>query len=253
MLVVPAIDLLGGRCARLVKGDYGRSIVYDADPVEMAKRFEAEGARLIHVVDLDGAREGRPVNLKVVERIVKAVDIPIQLGGGMRSPEDVRRALEAGVSRVVASTACRAEEGTRALLEVAGERLVVSVDVREGEAVVLGWTEGTGLSPVEWARALERWGVRRLVVTDTARDGTLEGPNPEAVRPILEAVSVPVLYAGGIGALEHIEALLPLEPLGLEGVIVGRALYEGKISLREAVGRFDRGPNFLSGQGGRAS
>ncbi len=238
MLVVPAIDLLRGKCARLVEGDYERSIVYDADPVEVARRFEGEGARLIHIVDLDGAMEGRPVNLHVVERIVKAVEVPVQLGGGMRSPDDVRRALEAGVARVVASTACRTEEGTRALLEVARERLVVSVDVRGGEAVVSGWTEGTGLHPIEWARNLERWGVKRLVVTDTARDGTLEGPNPNAVRPILEAVSLPVLYAGGIGELKHLELLTPLEPLGLEGVIVGRALYEGRFSLREAISEF---------------
>lgn len=244
MLIVPAIDLLGGRCARLVKGDYERSIVYEADPVEVAKRFESEGARLIHVVDLDGAKKGRIVNLSIVEQLVKGVSVPVQLGGGMRSPEEVRRALEAGVARVVASTACRVEEGTRALLEVAGDRLVVSIDIRGSEAVVSGWTEGTGLSPVEWAKSLERWGVRRLVVTDTERDGNLEGPNPEAVRPVLEAVSVPILYAGGIAALEHIGALLPLEPLGLEGVIVGRVIHEGRFSLKEAVSRFEKGKNW---------
>ena len=239
MLVVPAIDLLGGRCARLVKGDFKRPIVYDADPVEVAKRFEDEGARLIHVVDLDGAREGRPLNLRVVERIVKAVSVPVQLGGGMRSPEEVRRALEAGVARVVASTACRTEEGTKALLKVAGERLVVSIDIRGGrKAVVAGWTKEAGFSPLEWARNLEQWGVRRLVVTDTQRDGTLEGPDSAVIRSVLEVVSVPVLYAGGIGSLEHIEGLLPLEPLGLEGVIVGRALYEGRISISEARERF---------------
>lgn len=234
-LVIPAIDLRGGRCVRLFQGDYDRETVYGDDPVAMARRWEAEGARRLHVVDLDGAREGRPAQLEVVRRIVEALEIPVQLGGGLRDAAAVRAALDAGVERAIIGTAAVDTEIARPLFEEFRERLAVGLDARAGRVAVRGWREDSGRDAIELARELAALGARRFIFTDIATDGTLAGPAVDATRALAQAVDVPVIASGGVGSIDDLRALAALAECGVEGVIVGKALYVGSVHLREAV------------------
>ena len=233
MEIIPAIDIRGGRCVRLYQGDYDRETVFSDDPVEVARRWQDEGATRLHVVDLDGAREGSPVNAELVGRIVAAVRVPVQVGGGIREMPAIRRYLDAGVDRVVLGTAAVKD---RALLSEAlaehGQRIVVSVDARAGQVAVQGWKQETQLAAADLMAELARLGVSRFIYTDAARDGTLEGPNLRAIEGLLARVSVPLIYAGGVSAVDD---LVGLASLGLEGAIVGKALYTGHVVLREAL------------------
>lgn len=238
MEVIPAIDIRGGRCVRLEQGDFARETVFAGDPAEAARRWQEAGARRLHVVDLDGAREGRPVNEAQVRRILAAVSIPVQLGGGIRDIAAVHRFLEAGVDRVVLGTA--AVKDQTALLNALAlfrERIVVGVDAREGVVVTEGWRESSGLPAAELVRRLGDMGVSRIVYTDTLRDGTLTEPNFAALEEVLGAASglpspLAVIYSGGVSSLEHLRRLAEM---GVEGAIVGKALYTGALDLAAAL------------------
>ena len=233
MEVIPAIDLRGGRCVRLYQGDYARETVFGDDPAAMAQRWQAAGAVRLHVVDLDGAREGRPMNTEAVRRIVEAVAIPVQLGGGLRTLADIAAALEAGVARAIVGTAAIEDE---ALLEAVcrrhGEAIAVAIDARGGVVAVRGWREATTVEAVALASRVVALGARRLIYTDVLRDGTLRGPNVEATAALVAAVSVPVIASGGVSSLDDLRRLAAI---GVEGAIVGQALYTGAIDLAEAI------------------
>ena len=233
MEIVPAIDIRGGRCVRLYQGDYGRETVYADDPVEMARRWQDEGAPRLHVVDLDGARDGLPTNAELVARIVAVARVPVQVGGGLRDMPAIQRYLGTGVDRAVLGTAAVKDRTllAEALAEY-GQRIVVSVDARAGQVAVQGWEQQTQLAAAELMSELANLGVSRFIYTDTARDGTLEGPNFQAIESLTARVGVPVIYAGGVSSIDD---LVRLASLGLEGAIVGQALYTRDVVLREAL------------------
>ena len=237
MQIIPAIDLREGRVVRLFQGDFGKETRYSDDPAQVARRWEAEGATLLHVVDLEGALKGKPVNLKWVGEIVKAVSCAVQCGGGVRDLETIETLLATGVERVVLGTqAIQSEAFLKECLLEFGENIVVSIDSQKKEIKTEGWTKTVTCDPVELARRFESLGVSTLIVTDISRDGTLEGPNAGLLRQLLKAVQIPLVASGGIGSLKDLAALRGLSPRPLWGAIVGRALYDGKFTLKEAMG-----------------
>lgn len=235
MMVIPAIDLRGGRCVRLIQGDRAHELLYSDDPVAVARHWAGQGARWLHVVDLDGAFAGRPVQLDLIRAIAAATSLPVQVGGGFRTSADLAAGFDAGASRIILGTAAPAlaAEATRL-----GDRVIASVDVKDGQVTEQGWTVQTGQDPLAAARSLIELGFSRLIYTDARRDGTLEGIDAEAVRHFVREVGVPVIAGGGIASEADLAALAST---GVEGVIVGRALYEGRIDLRAAA-RFDGAP-----------
>lgn len=236
MIVFPAIDLRDGRCVRLYQGRPEAETVYSEDPVEMARLWVKEGASWLHVVDLDGAFEGRRKNLPLIREIIVSAGIPVQVGGGVRSLEDIEALLVAGAARVILGTvAVTQPELVREACRRYGEAIVVGVDCRDGWVATKGWTEISSRRGVEVARELAGLGVKRLIYTDISRDGTLKGPNLEAIREVALASRLPVIASGGVATLEDITSLRELKPYGVEGVIVGQALYQGRFSLREAI------------------
>lgn len=236
MQLYPAIDLLGGRCVRLYQGDYDRATVYGEDPVAVALEFEAAGADWIHVVDLDAARTGDPVNRPVVARIVDAVSVPVQTGGGVRDDEAAAALFDAGVSRVVVGTAAlERPDFVRALAR--RHPVAVGLDARGRDVAVRGWLEGSGADLLDLATAFEDAGVAALVVTEISRDGTLVGPDLAGLTSVLASTSIPVIASGGVGDIDDLVALAGLEAEGrrVAGAIVGRAVYEGRLDVRSAV------------------
>ena len=236
MLVLPAVDIRGGRCVRLIQGAVDQERVYLDDPVASARRWEADGAPWVHVVDLDGAFSGRPVNTEVILRLISAVRIPVQVGGGVRTLEAVERLLGEGAARVILGTA--AISSPEMLTEASrrfGEQIAVAVDARDGRVATEGWVKTTAETASAVAVRVARAGVRRIIYTDIGRDGMLQGPNRAAFEAILHVVRIPVVASGGISSVEDLHSLRRLEPLGLEGVIVGRALYEGQVRLRDLL------------------
>jgi phosphoribosylformimino-5-aminoimidazole carboxamide ribotide isomerase len=235
LILYPAIDIRDGRAVRLAQGDYDRETAYDDDPVVAAKRWESAGARWLHVVDLDGARAGKPVNLDHVRRIVAAVGIPIQLGGGLRDSGKAEEAISTGVERIVLGTAAvRDPEMAEAIAAAHGERVVASIDSRGGLAAAQGWTEDSGLGAAEAVRQLSERGVGRFVYTPIEVDGMMEGPDLDSLRSIAEATDAEIIYSGGIGSLEDLQALAGMGLENLGGVIVGRALYENRFAIDQA-------------------
>ena len=233
MEVIPAVDIRGGQCVRLLEGDYEQETVFDPDPVKVAVRWAEMGARRIHVVDLDGAREGRQVNAGVVRRIVETVDCAVQTGGGLRNLAALRSTLDGGVSRAVLGTAAVTEpDFLREAIALARERLVVSVDARDGKVQTEGWRQGTDLDAPGWAGQLASMGVERIVYTDISRDGRLEGPNFEMYERLVADTSVAVIAAGGVTTVEDVRRLAEC---GVEAAIIGRALYTGDIALDGAI------------------
>jgi phosphoribosylformimino-5-aminoimidazole carboxamide ribotide isomerase len=233
--LLPAVDIRDGRAVRLRQGDFAQEQVYADDPLEAARPFVEAGARFLHVVDLDGARRGEPRNLEHLARISSEFAVSVQYGGGLRSAESVRTALDAGAKRVVVGTAAYRDP---AFLDEAiaewGERVAVAVDVRFGRLSVAGWTEETELRPEEAIRRLQDQGVERFVYTNVERDGTLEGPDLEEVRRIADTVEGRFLYSGGVASLDDLRALQSLGAPALAGVISGKALYEGRFTVEEA-------------------
>ena len=233
--IVPSIDLRGGRVVRLKQGDYDRQIAYDVDPFATARAFAAAGARWMHIVDLDGAKEGRPVQTDLIAQLIKAAGLKVQCGGGVRATADLERLLDAGAERVVVGTkACEDWDWFLGLLRDPRfeRRIVLSVDAKEGFVATRGWTETTGRRATDVAREVRGLPVGALLYTDVAKDGMLQGPNLHHTRLLAEAGDVPVIASGGVGQIEHIRQL---KDLPVWGVIVGRSLYEGTLDLREAI------------------
>ena len=235
MILYPAIDILDGHAVRLVQGDFDRRTEYAADPLDAARAWAAAGAQRLHVVDLDGARAGAPVNLEHVERIIGETGLPVQLGGGLRSSAAISAAFGAGVERVVLGTAAFADEALLAdALAEHGERVVVSVDVRGGMVSTAGWTQTGSLAAVAAVTALVTRGVRSFVYTDVDRDGMLGGLDLVALVRVTDAVEGELLYSGGVGSLADLRALVELRHPRLAGVIAGKALYEHRFTVAEA-------------------
>jgi phosphoribosylformimino-5-aminoimidazole carboxamide ribotide isomerase len=236
MQIIPAIDLLDGQCVRLHQGDYDQVTRFSDDPVAQALSWQAQGAGRLHLVDLDGARSGQPVNDAAIKAISAALTIPVQLGGGVRSAERAEELLAWGLDRVILGTVALEQP---ALVEQLARRhpgrIVVGIDARDGKVATRGWLETSAVEATTLARQLSACGIAAIISTDIATDGTLAGPNLEALRAMAAASSVPVIASGGIGNLEHLLSLLPLAALGVSGVIVGRALYDGRIDLAEAL------------------
>jgi len=233
MEIVPAVDIRGGRCVRLYQGDFQRETVFGDDPVAVARSWQEAGAARLHVVDLDGAREGRPANAQVVRRLIEALSIPVQVGGGLRDRQSIELYLEAGADRVVLGTVAVKDRSllTQAIAEH-GEHIVVAVDARVGMVAIEGWREETPLAAAELMSELAAEGVPRFIYTDALRDGTLQGPDFAAVETVLARVGVPVIYAGGVSSIAD---LVRLASLGVEGAIIGQALYTGAVDFQEAL------------------
>jgi phosphoribosylformimino-5-aminoimidazole carboxamide ribotide isomerase len=233
MIVLPAIDIKDGHCVRLYQGDYGKVTTYDTDPVQVALRWQEAGASWLHIVDLDGAAQGRPVNVELIARIRAATRMHIEVGGGMRSIEHIQRILDLGIDRVILGTVAITD---RALLSQAlaawGERIVVGIDARGGLVSISGWHETSQVKATTLAAELEQAGVQRFVYTDIARDGVLMGPNLDALREMQQATSRPLIAAGGVSVLHDLQALAAL---GVEGAIIGKAIYTGDVDLAAAI------------------
>lgn len=235
MLIIPAIDIKDGRCVRLFQGEMDKETIYFDRPIDAARHWVKEGATFIHVVDLNGAVEGRPVHTREVEAICKETGLLVELGGGLRSAASVEAALALGVSRVVVGTAAYEHQAfLRALCKQFPEKIVVGIDARAGKVAVKGWKETTSMDAVDLAKRCAGDGASRIIYTDISRDGTREGVNVEETLRLARSVSVPVIASGGVATLEDIRRLLPLEAEGVEGVIIGRALYSGAFTLRDA-------------------
>jgi phosphoribosylformimino-5-aminoimidazole carboxamide ribotide isomerase len=236
MDVIPAIDLLNGRCVRLYQGDYEQSEIFAEDPVTVAQSWAAQGAQWLHLVDLDGAKTGEPVNLSVVSQIVEALNIPVQVGGGLRTQERVASFLEMGVRRVILGTvAIENPDLVAQLCQTYPGQIVVGIDARDGMVATRGWLETSTVSAIALGQRVASEGAAAIIYTDIQRDGTLQGPNLPQLREMADAVSVPVIASGGVSSVTDLLSLLALEPIGVSGVIVGKALYTGNISLPEAL------------------
>lgn len=230
--IFPAIDLKGGRCVRLLQGRADAETIYGNDPVEMAKRWVGEGARYLHVVDLDGAFQGAPAQSDVVAKIIAAISIPVQVGGGIRTDADIQRLLDAGASRVILGTrAWMDPEGLAGLTDRYGDKLAVGIDSRDGKVQIRGWTETTELSTLDLARKADGLGVQTLIITDTATDGMLQGPNLRALEDVCRAVRANVIASGGVTTPGDVAALKKSGHANMIGAIVGKSLYEGRTTL----------------------
>ncbi len=233
MEIIPAIDIKGGRCVRLFQGDFARETVYSKDPAQIAMQWQSMGAMRIHVVDLDGAATGTLQNFDIISEIAGAVLIPIQVGGGIRDIKTIEKLFRAGVDRVVLGTS--AVEDPQMLKDVLyrfDQSIIIGIDAREGKVAVRGWQQDTDLGAVDFAREMARLGAKRFIYTDISRDGTLTEPNFSALYELIEAVRCPVVASGGISKLVHLKVLKKLDAAG---AIIGRALYTGDISLKQAL------------------
>lgn len=236
MNVIPAIDILEGRCVRLYQGDYSLSQIFNDNPVEVAQQWVEQGANRLHLVDLDAAKVGHPVNQKTIEAIVRAANVPVQVGGGLRDYASVANILALGVEQAILGTvAVEQPELVGQLCQEFPGQIIVGIDARNGKVATRGWQETSEVLAIDLARQMAQLGIAAIVYTDIHRDGTLEGPNLEALREVASAVGVPAIASGGISSITDLLSLLALEPLGVKGAIVGRALYTGDILLKEAI------------------
>lgn len=236
MDVIPAIDLLEGHCVRLFQGDYNQSQVFNDNPVEVARRWEAEGATRLHLVDLDGAKAGKPENWQAIAAIARAVNLPIQVGGGLRDADRVRALFDLGVQYAILGTA--AVENPELVSQLSEEfpgRIIVGIDARDGKVATRGWLETSEVMAVELAKQMSDRGAAAIVYTDIKRDGTLKGPNLTALRELASAIDTPVIASGGVSSISDLLSLLGLVPAGVSGVIIGKALYTGDVSLKQAI------------------
>jgi phosphoribosylformimino-5-aminoimidazole carboxamide ribotide isomerase len=242
MILLPAIDILGGKAVRLARGEFDARTDYDDDPLEAARRWVSDGARALHVVDLDGAKNGSPANLEQVNRIANAFDVPVQVGGGLRSVDAVNAAVDAGAARVILGTAAYTDvDLLDDVVARHGDRVIVSVDARNGRLAAAGWTEQTDLPAEDVIERLGNRGVRRFVYSSIERDGMLEGPDLDAVKRVADVVRGNFIYSGGVASLDDLTALVALRQVNLSGVIVGKALYEGRFGVAEAQRILDNG------------
>ncbi|MDJ0511594.1 MAG: 1-(5-phosphoribosyl)-5-[(5-phosphoribosylamino)methylideneamino]imidazole-4-carboxamide isomerase [Crocosphaera sp.] len=236
MDVIPAIDLLEGRCVRLYQGDYQQSQVYNENPVEVARKWADEGATRLHLVDLDGAKQGKPVNLDTIEAVVRAISIPVQVGGGLRDRNSIAQLVELGVDRTIVGTvAVENSDLVKQLCQEFPGKIAVGIDARNGKVATRGWLETSEVLATDLAQQMAEYGVAAIIYTDIHRDGTLQGPNRDALRDLANHVEIPIIASGGVSSLSDVLGLLSLEPIGITGVIIGKALYTGDVSLTEAV------------------
>jgi phosphoribosylformimino-5-aminoimidazole carboxamide ribotide isomerase len=236
MLLIPAVDVKNGRCVRLRQGRMDAETVYSDDPVAMAQRWVEQGAPWLHVVDLDGAVEGEPRNLSIIAQIVASVPVPVQVGGGIRTMERIERYLGLGVARVIIGTLAVEQPLVAAdICRRFPERIAVGLDARDGKVALQGWRQSAALDYLDVARQIDVWHPAVLIFTAIQRDGTLEGPDLPRLKELLAAVSSPVIAAGGIGHIAHIQSLTPLVAEGLHGAIIGKALYDGSVTFYEAL------------------
>ena len=237
MLLIPAVDLKDGKCVRLVQGKAERAKVYSSDPARMARRWQDEGARYLHVVDLDGAFSGEPENLPALKRILDAISIPVEFGGGVRDLGTIAKLLSLGVARVILGTAAIENKGMvqEAIQRFGPERIVIGIDARGGKVAVRGWKKGTEVKALSLARRMKVLGVRRVIYTNIARDGMLSGPNIPALKKMAKESGLAIIASGGISSLKDIKKV---DALDVEGMIIGKALYEGKFALKKALDLF---------------
>tara|TARA_B100000700_G_scaffold202809_1_gene223017 strand:- start:113 stop:844 length:732 start_codon:yes stop_codon:yes gene_type:complete len=235
MLLIPAIDLKNGLCVRLLQGESDKETIYSDDPTAMAVKFEEAGAKRLHIVDLDGAFKGVGTNISSIRSILKNISIPVQIGGGMRSEEDIETMIDLGVSAVIVGT--MAVKLPRVLEKIlnkySGEKIILGVDSRDRKVSIEGWKEGTEIQDVEFVLRWKDYGIKRLVFTDISRDGMLSGPNLAALREMAESTGLKIVASGGISSTKDLEEIKNLEPYGVDQVISGKAIYEGKIDLRK--------------------
>jgi len=239
MLIIPAIDIKGGNCVRLLKGEEGTETVFSEDPVGVARKWQESGAKLIHVVDLDGAFSGEPKNFDIIREIVESVSCPVQVGGGIRNVKTIENYLEAGVTRAILGTAAFLNQ--EFLIESCmrfPQNIAIGIDTKMGKVAVKGWTDVMELDIKSILSDLKAYGVSLVIHTNVDRDGTMEGANLDSVREFVESSPIPVVASGGIASIEDIEKLSSLEALGLIGVILGKSIYTGRINLKEAIERF---------------
>jgi phosphoribosylformimino-5-aminoimidazole carboxamide ribotide isomerase len=245
MLILPAIDLRGGKCVRLSQGDFDREKVYGEDPLAVARQFEADGAEWLHLVDLDGAKTGLPANLESVRRIASETGLKIEFGGGVRTLAIAQELLSAGIERVVVGTAVVSDPAlAKSIFLALGERAVAGIDSRNGQVATAGWIDTSNDDAVSVAQRVEADGARRIIFTDIGRDGMLSGPNIEQLRRVSGAVGIPVIQSGGISGIDDLHTLWELGDDRPEGVIVGRAIYEGRLDLKAAFAMFGSPPSF---------
>ena len=236
MIIIPAIDLKEGKCVRLEQGLMEKDTVYSDDPAAQARHWQEQGAEMLHIVDLDGAFAGVPRNREAIQAIVSALDIPAQLGGGIRDLETIEAYLKLGLSRVILGTV--AKENPLLVAEACRhfeDQIVVGIDAKDGKVAVRGWAEVTEMRAIDLAHEFENVGVAAIIYTDISRDGMMQGPNLEATRELAEAVSIPIIASGGVSRMQDIESLMSIEDSGVAGVITGKAIYSGALDLREAV------------------
>ncbi|MBC8065953.1 MAG: 1-(5-phosphoribosyl)-5-[(5-phosphoribosylamino)methylideneamino]imidazole-4-carboxamide isomerase [Chlorobia bacterium] len=235
MLILPAIDIRGGKCVRLRQGDYAQETIYSEDPVAVARGFVEQGAEWIHIVDLDGAKAGQPVNLDIVEQIVKATSAKVELGGGIRNLETATQVLNRGIARVILGSRLVSNRAESAdLFHALGDQAVAGIDARNGMVSVVGWTEDSELGSLDLARELEEAGARRFIVTDIATDGMLSGPNLAMLAEFSGALTGHVIASGGVSSLEDLKSINAIQP-PIEGAIVGKAIYEGRLTVQQAI------------------
>jgi len=237
MILIPAIDILGGKCVRLFQGDYNQVTEYADDPVEQAKVFQAAGAKRIHLVDLDGAKDGSPINEEIILRVAKEVETPVEIGGGIRRFEQVEKYLSGGVDRAILGTAAIRDPDL--LIESAKAypgRVYVGIDAKEGRVAVQGWTEDSGIDAFEFARDCEQRGAGGIIFTDISRDGAMVGPNLDSLKKMAETTSLNLIASGGISSLEDLKAIRDLGLPQIEGIITGKAVYSGAFSVEEGIG-----------------
>ncbi len=237
MKLYPAIDLKDGNCVRLIQGDYNQVTVYGNNPAQMAKKWESLGGDYLHIVDLDGAKEGVGINDEAIREIVKAINIPIELGGGIRTLEDIKAKLDMGVDRVIlGSAAIKNKELVKEAIEVFGaDKIVIGVDAKAGMVAIEGWLEVTDVSALEFCKELEQLGVKTVIYTDIAKDGMMQGPNVEETKKLVQATGLDIIASGGVSTLEDLKNL---EQINVYGAIIGKALYIGAIQLEEAAKLF---------------
>ena len=238
MQILPAIDIRKGKCVRLIMGDVRDETVYSKEPVEMAKLWQVKGGRMIHVVDLDGALTGKPKNMDIIIKIIKALRVNVQVGGGLRDEETIKKYLKAGAKRVIVSTSIiQDEEFLQKLIEKYKNELVIGVDAKDGFVAAKGWKDITQIKAIDLIKKLEEKGVRRIVYTDINRDGVLKGPNIKGITNVLKNTKMKVIVSGGITRLKNIERLMELNKKyeNIDGIIIGKALYTGSIELKDAI------------------
>lgn len=236
MLIIPAIDMIDGEAVRLVQGDFSKKTVYDSDPVSVAKKWRDAGAELIHLVDLEGSRQGHPIETETVRKIKEAVGIPVEIGGGVRKEEDIETFISAGADYVILGTSVAGnDEFAKRILEKYGDRIVIGIDAKNGFVAVKGWETVTEFEAVEFAQKMESFGAKRIIYTDISRDGMMKGVNKEAMKKMAQSLNIHVTASGGVSTYDDIKTLKEIESFGVKSAIIGKALYTGSIDLKTAI------------------